>query len=90
LLCILACLAALGTLATNILLPSLPHIAQSFMVPTPATGSMMSAFFATFALGQLFVGPLSDRTGACRLCSADSQYSSRAASFVRRRQRFPL
>jgi DHA1 family bicyclomycin/chloramphenicol resistance-like MFS transporter len=63
LLAILASLAALGTLATNILLPSLPHIAQSFNVPTPATGSMMSAFFATFALGQLFVGPLSDRYG---------------------------
>ena len=63
LLAILASLAALGTLATNILLPSLPKIANSFDVPTSATGSMMSAFFATFALGQLFVGPLSDRYG---------------------------
>jgi len=63
LLAILASFAALGTLATNILLPSLPHIAQSFDVPTPATGSMMSAFFAMFALGQLFVGPFSDRYG---------------------------
>src|SRR3954452_14375342 len=63
LLAILASLAALGTLATNILLPSLPHIAQSFNVPTPATGSIMSAFFAMFALGQLFVGPFSDRYG---------------------------
>jgi MFS transporter, DHA1 family, multidrug resistance protein len=63
LLAILASLAALGTLATNILLPSLPKIASSFNVPTSATGSMMSAFFATFALGQLFVGPLSDRYG---------------------------
>ncbi len=62
-LAILASFAALGTLATNILLPSLPHIAQSFQVPTAATGSMMSAFFATFALGQLFIGPLSDRYG---------------------------
>jgi MFS transporter, DHA1 family, multidrug resistance protein len=63
LLAILASLAALGTLATNILLPSLPNIASSFNVPTPATGSLMSAFFATFALGQLFVGPLADRYG---------------------------
>ena len=63
LLAILASLAALGTLATNILLPSLPGIASSFDVPTAATGSLMSSFFATFALGQLFVGPLSDRYG---------------------------
>lgn len=63
LLAILASLAALGTLATNILLPLLPGIAGSFGVPTSATGAMMSAFFATFAVGQLFVGPLSDRYG---------------------------
>lgn len=63
LLAILACLAALGTLSTNILLPSLPGIASSFSVATTATGSMMSAFFATFAVGQLVVGPLSDRHG---------------------------
>lgn len=63
LLAILASLAALGTLATNILLPTLPGIAASFGVQTSATGSLMSSFFATFALGQLFVGPLSDRYG---------------------------
>jgi DHA1 family bicyclomycin/chloramphenicol resistance-like MFS transporter len=62
-LAILASLAALGTLSTNILLPSLPAIARAFEVPTASTGSLMSWFFATFALGQLFVGPLSDRYG---------------------------
>jgi MFS transporter, DHA1 family, multidrug resistance protein len=63
LLAILACLAALGTFSTNILLASLPGIAASFSVPTTATGSMMSSFFATFAIGQLVVGPLADRYG---------------------------
>lgn len=63
LLAILASLAALGTLSTNILLPSLPRLAADFDVPTAATGSLMSSFFATFAIGQLFVGPLSDRFG---------------------------
>lgn len=63
LLAILASLAALGTLSTNILLPSLPRIANAFDVPTAATGSLMSSFFAVFAIGQLFVGPLSDRFG---------------------------
>ncbi|MDC0714538.1 multidrug effflux MFS transporter [Stigmatella sp. ncwal1] len=63
LLAILATLAALGTLATNILLPSLPSIARDLGIPTSATGAMVSAFFATFAVGQLAVGPLSDRFG---------------------------
>jgi MFS family permease len=63
LLAILASLAALGTLSTNILLPSLPRLAADFGVPTAATGSLMSSFFATFAISQLFVGPLSDRFG---------------------------
>jgi DHA1 family bicyclomycin/chloramphenicol resistance-like MFS transporter len=63
LLTILACLAALGTLSTNILLPSLPGIARALEVPIVSTGALMSWFFATFALGQLFVGPLSDRYG---------------------------
>jgi DHA1 family bicyclomycin/chloramphenicol resistance-like MFS transporter len=63
LLAILASLAALGTLSTNVLLPSLPAIARAMEVSTAATGALMSWFFATFALGQLFVGPLSDRYG---------------------------
>lgn len=63
LLVILASLAALGTLSTNILLPSLPRLANAFDVPTTATGALMSSFFAVFAIGQLFVGPLSDRYG---------------------------
>lgn len=63
LLTILACLAALGTLSTNILLPSLPAMAHALDVPIVATGALMSWFFATFALGQLFVGPLADRYG---------------------------
>jgi MFS transporter, DHA1 family, multidrug resistance protein len=60
---ILAGLAALGTLATSILLPSLPSIAKSLGVPTAAVASAISIFLAAFALGQLVVGPLSDRFG---------------------------
>jgi len=60
---ILAGLAALGTLATSILLPSLPGLARSFAVPTTAVASTISLYLAVFAAGQLVVGPLSDRFG---------------------------
>jgi DHA1 family bicyclomycin/chloramphenicol resistance-like MFS transporter len=63
LLAVLGGLAALGSLATNIMLPSLPGIAGSFGVTTPALGITLSVFFIVFAVGQLFVGPLSDRFG---------------------------
>src|SRR6202022_2388078 len=60
---VLAALAATGTLATNILLPSLPQMAVSLNVSTAAVTSSITIFLAVFALGQLVVGPLSDRYG---------------------------
>jgi DHA1 family bicyclomycin/chloramphenicol resistance-like MFS transporter len=60
---ILAALAATGTLATNILLPSLPQIAASLMVSSAAVTSAITIFLGVFALGQLVVGPISDRYG---------------------------
>src|SRR5690348_6735403 len=60
---ILSVLAAMGTLATNILLPSLPHIAISLNVTSAAVTSAITVFLAVFALGQLVVGPISDRFG---------------------------
>src|SRR6266545_3700948 len=60
---VLAALAATGTLATNILLPSLPQMAASLHVSTPAMTSSITVFLAVFALGQLVVGPISDRYG---------------------------
>ncbi len=60
---ILAGLAAIGTLATSILLPSLPSIAKSLNVSTASVAFAISIFLAAFALGQLAVGPLSDRYG---------------------------
>ncbi len=63
LLALLAGLAAIGTLSTNIILPSFASIAQSMGVPVRDLGWLLSSFFIAFALGQLFVGPLSDRWG---------------------------
>src|SRR5256886_1165315 len=60
---VLAALAATGTLATNILLPSLPQMAASLKVSPAAVTSAITVFLAVFALGQLVVGPISDRYG---------------------------
>jgi DHA1 family bicyclomycin/chloramphenicol resistance-like MFS transporter len=60
---VLAALAATGTLATNILLPSLPQMAASLNVTSAAVTSAITIFLAVFAVGQLVVGPISDRFG---------------------------
>src|SRR3954451_20499687 len=60
---VLAGLAATGTLATNILLPSLPQMAASLNVTSAAVTSAITIFLAVFAIGQLAVGPISDRYG---------------------------
>lgn len=63
LLFLLAGLAALGTLATNIILPAFPAIGADLNVSIQALGSLLSSYFVVFAVGQLFVGPMSDRFG---------------------------
>lgn len=60
---VLAALASIGTLATNILLPSLPKMAVALHVSTPAVTAAITVFLLVFALGQLLVGPISDRYG---------------------------
>src|ERR1700690_2012537 len=60
---VLAALAATGTLATNILLPSLPEMAASLNVSSAAITSAITVYLAAFALGQLAAGPISDRFG---------------------------
>ncbi|KQV60969.1 hypothetical protein ASC95_05995 [Pelomonas sp. Root1217] len=59
----LAALSALATLSTNILLPSLPVMAQALGSSEAAMTAVLSLFLAVFALAQLIVGPLSDRIG---------------------------
>lgn len=60
---LLAGLAALGALATNIILPAFPRIGVELAISSPELGLLLSSFFFAFALGQLVVGPLSDRFG---------------------------
>ena len=63
LLTLLAALAAIGTLATTIVLPSFSSIATDIDVSVRDLAWLLSSFFAAFALGQLVIGPLSDRIG---------------------------
>jgi len=60
---VICALAAMGTLATNIFLPSLPTIAVDLHVSSAVVTSTISVFLAIVAVGQLIVGPLSDRFG---------------------------
>lgn len=62
-LALLAGLAGIGTLSTTIILPSFPSMAADIGVPARELGLLLSSFFAAFAVGQLLVGPLSDRYG---------------------------
>ena len=63
LLLMLAGLAALGSLATNIILPAFPSMGAELGTSVKGLSATLSTFFVAFALGQLFVGPLSDRFG---------------------------
>jgi len=63
LLFLLAGLAALGALATNIILPAFPDMAVALGTSVIDLSATFSSFFIAFAVGQLFVGPLSDRFG---------------------------
>lgn len=60
---LLAGLAALGALATNIILPAFPRMGAELALSSPELGLLLSSFFVAFAVGQLAVGPLSDRFG---------------------------
>src|SRR5712664_2526702 len=60
---VICAFAATGLLATNIFLPSLPSMAATLQVSSAAVTSAITVYLAIFAVGQLVVGPLSDRFG---------------------------
>jgi len=64
---LLAGLAAIGMLSTNIILPAFPVIGDDLGVTARELGLTLSSYFVTFALGQLVVGPLADRYGRRKL-----------------------
>jgi len=60
---ILGGFAGLGALSTNIILPIFPKISAEMHITQASLSSLLSSFFLVFAIGQLIVGPLSDRIG---------------------------
>ncbi|MES2820900.1 MAG: MFS transporter [Pseudomonadota bacterium] len=63
LLLILVALTALGEVSTQLIIPSLGVIEWVLSAPAGSSLLALSAFVAAFGLGQLLLGPLSDRIG---------------------------
>ncbi|MDT0328298.1 multidrug effflux MFS transporter [Nocardiopsis lambiniae] len=60
---VLGALSAIGPLATDLYLPALPEIAADLNTSESAVKLTLTSVMAGMALGQLVVGPLSDRWG---------------------------
>src|SRR5690606_11417779 len=60
---LLVAVAAVSPLGINIYLPSMPGMAADFGVDFAAIQLTLSLYLLTVAIGQLFIGPLSDRYG---------------------------
>jgi len=60
---VLGLLTALGPFAIDMYLPALPAIGKSLNADADTTLLSLTAYFLTFALGQLVFGPVSDRIG---------------------------
>jgi DHA1 family bicyclomycin/chloramphenicol resistance-like MFS transporter len=60
---ILGALTAVGPLAIDMYLPSLPTIAREFASTPAAVQASLAAYYIGIAIGQALYGPLSDRVG---------------------------
>ena len=60
---ILGALTAIGPLAIDMYLPSLPTIAREFGATAAAVQASLAAYYIGIAIGQALYGPLSDRVG---------------------------
>ncbi|TEY03884.1 multidrug effflux MFS transporter [Campylobacter sp. US33a] len=60
---ILALMSSIAPLSTDMYLPALTHVEQSFQTTTALTQLSLTSFFVAFALGQLIYGPISDIFG---------------------------
>jgi DHA1 family bicyclomycin/chloramphenicol resistance-like MFS transporter len=60
---VLGLLTAIGPFAIDMYLPSLPSIGASLSAGPDAVSMSLTAFFVTFAVGQLVYGPVSDMIG---------------------------
>ena len=62
----LGALTAVAPLVTDLYLPALPDLARSLGTSEPLAQATVSVCLVGLSLGQLFVGPLSDRVGRMR------------------------
>ncbi|MEC8009768.1 MAG: multidrug effflux MFS transporter [Pseudomonadota bacterium] len=60
---LLSMMSSFAALSTDIMLPTLPDIANSFQVDVIQTQKVITWFFLGIFLGELMFGPLSDRFG---------------------------
>lgn len=60
---VLTLLVAFGPLSTDLYLPSLPGLVESFQSDVATVQLTLSVYLLAFAVAQLFYGPLSDRFG---------------------------
>jgi DHA1 family bicyclomycin/chloramphenicol resistance-like MFS transporter len=60
---LLAAVAALGSLATQLLVPALPQVAHDLHVGPGPAQLVISVFLVGLGAGQLLTGPLTDRLG---------------------------
>ncbi|HEX6957366.1 MAG TPA: multidrug effflux MFS transporter [Ferrovibrio sp.] len=60
---VLGLLTAIGPFAIDMYLPSLPSVGQALGVGADTAMLSLTGFFATFALGQMIYGPISDMIG---------------------------
>lgn len=67
---LLTAMSALGQFATSVYLPSLPAMAEAFQASPAAMQQTLTAFLLAFGVGQLVVGPMSDRFGRRRVLFA--------------------
>ena len=65
---VLALLTAISPLATDMYLAALPAVAENLNTTSTNASLTLSAFMVGMALGQLVVGPLSDKTAAADRC----------------------
>ena len=63
---VLGALTALGPFTIDLYLPALPTLERELGAPTALVQLTLTATMVGFALGQLFVGPLSDQVGRRR------------------------
>lgn len=65
---ILAMLSSIAPLSTDMYLPALANVENSFETTPFLIQLSLTSFFVAFACGQLFYGPLSDIFGRKKTC----------------------